>query len=188
MDLENLIAEFQKKEISAFEKLYTMYAENMCGIIFHIVKNRHDAEEICQDVFLKAWHNSHKYDAGKGRFFTWLLNIARNSAIDCTRSKVYKNNSKTICSADISNFDCYNSYVMDGQIDTIGLNSLLGNLAKKNRMVIILFYLKGYTHSEISEQLNIPIGTVKTRNRSGVLQLRKNLARMETAISSSLVV
>ena len=95
MDLEPLVERFQQKDLSAFEKLYGMYSENICGVINTIVRNNDLAEEICQDVFVKVWNNAESYNSSKGRFFTWVLNIARNAAIDEVRSKSYKNSKKT---------------------------------------------------------------------------------------------
>jgi RNA polymerase sigma-70 factor (ECF subfamily) len=74
-------------------------------------------------------------------------------------------------------FDTYKSYDMNGRIDTIGLDHMLEGLAEKNKQVIILFYLKVYSQREISDGLNIPLGTVKTRKRSGILKLRGFLER-----------
>ena len=96
MKLELLIQKFQEKDIVAFEQLYDMYAKNICGAINIIVKNDALAEEICQDVFMKIWQKSDHYNASKGRFFTWVLNIARNAAIDTLRSKSYRDRGKNI--------------------------------------------------------------------------------------------
>lgn len=74
-------------------------------------------------------------------------------------------------------FDTYNSYDLDGRTDTIGLDRMLDGLAEKSRQVVILFYLRGYTQRGISDRSNIPLGTVKTLNRSGILKLRKSMER-----------
>ncbi len=167
-----MISGYQKKEIAAFEKLYGMYADNICGAIHQIVKDTGDADEICQDVFVKVWNNPDGYSASKGRFFTWLLNIARNAAIDRLRSKAYKDERRTMSTGNMCDFDAYQSYDLVGRTDTIGLDHVLDGLAEKNRQVVILFYLWGYTQREISDLLNIPLGAVKTRNRNGILRLR----------------
>ena len=94
MDLDELVKRFQRKDVMAFEQLYGMYWENICGAIHVVVRDKYMAEEICQDVFTKVWHNAETYNPSKGRFFTWVLNIARNAAIDKVRSKSYKNQKK----------------------------------------------------------------------------------------------
>jgi RNA polymerase sigma factor (sigma-70 family) len=96
MQLEILVEKFQQKDEKAFEALYNMYSESMHGVIFNIVRNHDIAQEVMQDVFIKAWHNASSYSSEKGRFFTWILNIARNAAIDKTRSKSFKNASKNL--------------------------------------------------------------------------------------------
>ncbi len=98
MNLDLLVERFQKKDVSAFEKLHGMYASNICGIINTIVRNDDIAKEVCQDVFVKIWNNAENYNPSKGRFFTWILNIARNAAIDEVRSKSFKNSKKNLSS------------------------------------------------------------------------------------------
>ncbi|MCM4152254.1 sigma-70 family RNA polymerase sigma factor [Arenibacter sp. N53] len=176
MELELIVAQFQKKDTVAFEKLYNMYSENICGVINTIVQNSNVAEEICQDVFMKVWNNSESYNASKGRFFTWILNIARNAAIDEIRSKSYKNSKKNL-SADyfvgiLESKEDHES----GKEDIIGLKNHLLSLKEKCVEIIELLYFKGFTQKEVSKELNIPLGTVKTRNRSCISQIRNNLA------------
>ncbi|RKN83460.1 RNA polymerase sigma factor [Ulvibacterium marinum] len=171
--LDALIAAFQKKDIAAFEHLYQMYAESMCGAIHYIVKNEKDAQDICQEVFMKIWDNAETYDHSKGRFFTWILSIARNAAIDRIRSKAYKNRKQTISSHTLHNYADHRAYQVESKLDTQGMESLMKSLSEKCRQTIILFYLKGYTQKEVSEELRIPLGTVKTRNRSALLKLRR---------------
>lgn len=174
MQLETLVIQFQKKDPKAFEKLYNMYAENICGVINTIVKNADISQEICQDVFVKIWNNSDKYNSSKGRFFTWILNIARNAAIDEVRSKSHKN-SKQNLSADYFVSILEDGNNLDSQMDAIGIKKFLVNLKDKCVQIIEMLYFKGYTQKEASEELDIPLGTIKTRNRSCISQLRKNV-------------
>ena len=177
MDLDELVLRFQKKDIIAFEKLYGMYWENICGVINTIVKDKFLSEEIAQDVFTKVWNNSDDYSPSKGRFFTWILNIARNAAIDKVRSKSYKNQKKNL-SADyfvsILNRADENNDPKE-TIDTSALKKLVLNLKEKCLEIIEMLYFKGYTQKEASSELDIPLGTVKTRNRSCISQLRENM-------------
>ncbi|MFT4661436.1 MAG: RNA polymerase sigma factor (sigma-70 family) [Glaciecola sp.] len=83
--MDQIIERFQNKDEKAFETLYKMYGVSIKGVIFNIVRDDDIAEEVMQDVFVSAWKNSETYSVKKGRFFTWLLNIARNAAIDKTR-------------------------------------------------------------------------------------------------------
>jgi RNA polymerase sigma-70 factor (ECF subfamily) len=92
--LDALVADFQKKDVNAFEKLHQLYSENIRGVINVILQNEEITQEICQYVFLTIWQKSETYNASKGRFFIWLLNIAKNKAIDYTWSKIYKEQKK----------------------------------------------------------------------------------------------
>jgi len=174
MQLETLISQFQKKDEIAFEKLYNMYGESMLGVIHNIVRDRSVAEEVKQDVFIKAWNNSSSFNPEKGRFFTWILNIARNAAIDKTRSKAFKNSHKNL---DAQFFvDILETQEdLNRKTDAIGITKFMRKLSKKCIEVLELLYFKGFTQKEASESLNMPIGTIKTRNRNCINELRQML-------------
>ncbi|MEO6348551.1 MAG: sigma-70 family RNA polymerase sigma factor [Aquaticitalea sp.] len=171
MQLELLITKFQQKDQKAFEELYQMYGDSMHGVIYNIVRDNDIAEEIMQDVFIKAWNNSASYSPEKGRFFTWLLNIARNAAIDKTRSKAFKNSKKNLNAENFVDI-LQTSESLDDQTNAIGIKKFVEKLAKKCIEVIELLYFKGYTQLEASEALDMPIGTIKTRNRNCIKELR----------------
>lgn len=176
MQLETLVEKFKQKDSAAFEKLYNMYAENICGVINTIVKNDSRANELCNDVFVKVWEKSHMYNSSKGRFFTWILNIARNTAIDELRSKSYKKDKKNL-SVDYFVGILHETENLDSKVDAIGIKKYLKGLKDVCIQLIEMLYFGGYTQKEASEELNIPIGTVKTRNRSCISKLRKNILR-----------
>lgn len=111
------------------------------------------------------------YDATKGRLFTWMLNIARNQAIDRTRSREMSQGRKTDDVANlVSKIDRQES--SETTTDSIGIKDILLRLSDEQRFVIEHLYLKGYTQSEVSEEFGIPLGTVKTRTRMGMQELR----------------
>lgn len=124
------------------------------------------------DCFLKIWDKAKDFDPQKGKLFTWIVNIAKNLAIDKTRSKDFKRTAK---SEDIQN----NVYISDDQYqennnpEHIGVFDLLKNLSPEQKQLMELIYFQGYTQSEISDEFGIPLGTVKTRIRSAVMKLRK---------------
>ena len=132
------------------------------------------AEEVLQDVFLKIWDRIESYDASKGKLFTWMLNIARNQAIDKTRSKEFSKDKKT---GDIDNFvnRIDSEEFIEQQVEAIGMKEILKSLPEDQRFIIDQHYLKGYTQAEISEEFNLPLGTVKTRMRLAMKVLRKLL-------------
>jgi RNA polymerase sigma-70 factor (ECF subfamily) len=171
MDLEILVQKFQQKDVYAFESLYGMYYKNISGIVYNIVRDHEIAEEVTQDVFMKAWNNASSYSKKKGRFFTWLLNIARNAAIDKTRSKDFNKQSKNL-DAQIFVDILEDQVNLDSRTDTIGIRKFVDKLAETCKKLIELLYFKGYTQKETSEHLEIPLGTVKTRNRNCLNNLR----------------
>ncbi len=176
MDLDTLVSKFQKKDVTAFQQLHSMYAENICGVINTILRTPERSEEICQDVFVKIWNNSGSYNPSKGRFFTWILNIARNAAIDELRSKSHKNWKKNLSTHYfVGNLEGVDD--IDAKVDGIGIKNLLKGLKDKCVEIIDLLYFKGFSQKEAAERLNIPIGTVKTRNRSCISQIRENLKK-----------
>lgn len=171
MNQELLILQFQKKDVKAYEELYNMYCNSISGVVNNIVKDDNVAQEITQDVFIKAWNKADSYSAKKGRFFTWLLNIARNAAIDYTRSKKYKQ-SKQNLNSDFFVDILENTNSLENSVDTIGLKDFVTKLTEKCKNVIHLLYFKGFTQKEASEELDIPLGTIKTRNRNCITELR----------------
>ena len=176
MQLEQLISKFQEKDVKSFEKLYEMYSDSMFGVIYNIVRNKEEAEEVLQDVFVKAWNSSSNYTSKKGRFFTWLLNIARNAAIDKIRSKSFNQTKQNL---DATFFvDILESHDnLDTKIDIKTLKKFVGTLKNTCKNLIELLYFKGYTQKEASEELNMPLGTVKTNNRKCVSELRNSVLK-----------
>ena len=173
-ELDSLITRLKGKDVDAFEKIHKMYSENICGAINVIVNDEAIAKELCQDVFLKIWQNADLYDKSKGRFFTWLLNIARNKAIDYTRSKAYKVKKKNH-SLDL--FVHIHDKEAEGQQDPEDykeLRLMLNTLKEKCIELIKALYFKGLKQTEAAELLSIPIGTVKSRNRNCLQELSKN--------------
>lgn len=171
VDLDTLVKRFQQKDIKAFEELYLMYSKSMQGVVYNIVRDSKISEELMQDVFIKAWNNAASYSPSKGRFFTWILNIARNTAIDKTRSKAFKQSKQNL------NTDFFVDIIasnddLDSKTNTIGIRKYVTQLSEKCKTIIEFLYFKGFTQKETAETLEIPIGTIKTRNRSCIQKLR----------------
>jgi RNA polymerase sigma factor (sigma-70 family) len=171
---EELVFLLKKQDQQAFSYLYDNYAAALNGVIFRMVEDKNLAEDILQEAFVKIWNNFASYDTSKGRLFTWMLNLTKNLTIDTLRSKGYKKQSK------ISKDENSVSNVADGSLgaekfDTIGLRKQLENLKPEQRILIEMAYFSGYTQDEISRDTGIPLGTVKTRMRSAIIELRKIL-------------
>lgn len=171
---EELIALLRAEDQNAFSYLYDNYAAALNGIIMRMVEDSQLAEDILQEAFVKIWNNFKQYDNSKGRLFTWMINITRNLTIDTLRSKGYKKQKKI--SEDENSVTTYQdkNYTSD-RFDTIGLRKQVQYLKPDQKVIIDLAYFNGYTQEEISKEMEIPLGTVKTRMRSAIIELRKLL-------------
>ncbi|RAV55920.1 RNA polymerase subunit sigma-70 [Mucilaginibacter rubeus] len=173
MSEEELVLSLRHREKIAVEALYDMYSASLFGVISRIINDTAIAEDVLQETFVKIWHSFSSYSTEKGRLFTWMVNIARNLAIDKTRSKDFKNQNKN---QDIEN----NVTFIDEQRNTVykpelmGVKNLVQTLKPEQRLIIELVYFKGYTHVEAAEELGIPLGTIKTRLRMAIQELRKH--------------
>lgn len=158
------------RDTSAMSVLYDMYSPTLFGIVLQIVKIEETAEDILQEAFIKIWNSFDKYDTSKGRLFTWMINICRNQAIDTIRSKQHRvgNMTQDITANERSSFSAD-----EVKPEHIGVREMVDNLSPEQKMVIDLMYFKGLTQSEIAEEFNIPLGTVKTRARSAVKVLSR---------------
>lgn len=166
-----IILQLQTGSETAFSKIYSMYSEALYGIIYSIVPDEVLAEELLQDVFLKIWTNATSYSSEKGRFFTWMLNIARNTAIDATRSKSYKNSKKNLSPTNFVTI-LLSSDNLNKKVNAIGIRKFVNALKPACIQVIDLLFFKGYTQADAANELKIPLGTLKTRNRNCIRDLR----------------
>lgn len=153
------------------EYLYDNYSSALYGVIGRIIQKEEVAEEVLQDVFLKIWDKIDNYDSTKGRLFTWMLNLTRNLAIDKTRSKEITKEGKTRGIDNlVSTIDKRES--VEQEVDAIGVKNILADLPEEQKFVVDHLYFKGYSQSELAEEFDIPLGTVKTRLRLAMKQLR----------------
>lgn len=166
-----LIAQLQRKEISALDLLYSRYSSALFGVVKRILKHDDIAEEVLQDAFLRIWERIDSYNSEKGRLFTWMLNVTRNLAIDKMRSGEISRELKTSGIEKLVS-KVESTDVNEQAVDTIGLPESLTQLPPDQKFVVEHLYLKGYTQSELAEEFDIPLGTVKTRLRLAMVQLR----------------
>ncbi|HMK24560.1 MAG TPA: sigma-70 family RNA polymerase sigma factor [Chitinophagaceae bacterium] len=166
---QELVALLQQRNEKAFGYLYDNYSGALYGIVNSIVTDKEIANDVLQNVFVNVWKKIESYDASKGRLFTWMLNIARNAAIDELRSKGYRDSQKNQPLGE--NVDVAGA-VTGPAIHDVGLKKVLTKLKADLRVLVDLSYFQGFTHEEISKALNIPLGTVKTRIRTALIQLR----------------
>ncbi len=167
---EQIIELLLQRETSGMSVLYDKYSGALFGTIVRVVRSQEIAEEVLQDTFTKVWRNIESYDTSKGRLFTWLINIARNSAIDATRQKDFKRQNQSLDNV-VNTIDTQKSSSLNPE--TIDMRQLAEKLPKEYKDLIDLIYFQGFTQSEAAEALDIPLGTVKTRVRTAMVRLRE---------------
>lgn len=165
---EDLVKSLKENRKNAFEYLYDNYSGALYGIIYKIIKDEEKAQDLMQDVFIKIWRKISDYDPSKGRLFTWMVNIARNTSIDLIRKE--KNIWLDDIEENIGNVDKISNYQQD--IATIDLKGLLEKLRPERKVLVDMVYLQGYTQEEAAERLQIPLGTAKSRIRTALQDLK----------------
>ncbi|MGI9353770.1 MAG: sigma-70 family RNA polymerase sigma factor [Rhizobiaceae bacterium] len=170
--LESLLAATAKGDREAFHELYQHSSGKLFGVLLRILKNRQMAEDALQDVYLKIWQKADAYSADKGKPISWMATIARNRAIDIVRA------SRPHQTVDEPG-DEEEIFQLGGQaaegVDVGELESLrfcLGEMKKDDRRYVILAYYEGFSRDELAERFEIPVGTIKTRLRRGLIALR----------------
>lgn len=171
-DIE-LLRAVSRQDQHAFMQLYQQYCNLVFSLALRVVRHQVLAEEVTQDVFLKLWQQPERWNPALGQFSSWLLTITRNAAIDRLRKEQrhvapHAGSPEPLfdqaTEAPISDDPLW----FEGQI----LARLIGELPAEQRQLVELAFYQGYTHSELAEGLQLPLGTVKTRLRSGLQKLR----------------
>ncbi|MBI5857945.1 MAG: sigma-70 family RNA polymerase sigma factor [Sphingobacteriales bacterium] len=148
------------------------YRGALYNIILQVIADTETANDVLQEVFVTIWKNIDKYDESKGRLFTWMLKLTRNMAINQTRVKNFKVHSKN---EDINNYVSIIEQKNSDQthVNHIGLRQQVHKLRPEYKDVLELSYFQGFKQEEIAEVLKIPLGTVKTRLRNAIVELRR---------------
>lgn len=166
---QRIITYLEQGDKRALNLLYENYSSSLYGVILKITQNEEIAEDALQETFIKVWRNSSKYDSSKAKLFTWLFRIARNTAIDKLRS--FNNRYQKEVQIDKSNV-----YILPtGNLnqDVMDIKEHVGKLEEKYRIVLDALFFQGMTQQEASDELEIPLGTIKSRLKIGLRELRK---------------
>ena len=165
-DEHALVNALQRHSSSDFALLYQRYAATLYRVLLRLVNDPMQAQDLLQDTFITIWLNHHRYNPARGRLFTWFLILTRNIAFDALKANQRR------LAANAYHYDNYEESIssirFEGRID----EPVLSGLAPKYRLVIELIYGQGYTRQEVADHLNLPLGTVKTRLRLALQQLR----------------
>lgn len=168
-----LIQQVAKQDREAFSRLYDQSSSRIFSLAMRMLKVRSDAEDLLQEVFVQIWRQASNYSEDRGSPEAWIINIARSRAIDKLRSIRRRDKSFTLTDnpAGAESTESAESFVAESEVQ-LTINSALADLPAAQRKVLELAYFDGLTQTEIAERLAEPLGTVKTRMRSGLQRLR----------------
>jgi len=166
---QNIVQLLEKGDKAALNLLYENYADSLYGVILKVTNNEELAQDALQETFVKVWKNSKKYDSKKAKLFTWLYRIAKNTAIDKVRS--FNNRFEKEVQIDKSNV--YILPTSNLNQDVMDLREHVARLDDKYQIVLKALFFEGMTQQEASEELDIPLGTIKSRLKIGLRELKK---------------
>jgi RNA polymerase sigma-70 factor, ECF subfamily len=171
-----LLKAIAARDEAALAQLYDGYRAILFGLLMRILNNREEAEDVLQEVFLQVWRKAADFDEKRGRPFTWLVTLARSRGIDRLRTLASRERVAEAGAREVS------EQISDAATDALkseqrGLVSdALAKLPDEQKRPIMLAYFDGLTQTEIATRLGAPLGTVKTRMRTGMIRLRELLA------------
>lgn len=178
-----LMGKIANRDIQALESIYDLYSGLVFSLIHSIIDNKETAEDLLQEIFVQIWEKAHLFDASRGNVCQWIIRMTRNRSIDTLRSRNYQANAAFLSLPDDDHIlphkeqsNPLDATIMKERSEQI--RNALNRLSTEQREVIEKAYFGGYKQSEIAEMLNIPIGTVKTRIRLGLLKLESSLTEV----------
>ncbi len=166
---KEIVSLLEKGDKKALNLLYENYADALFGVVKKIIPDDDTAQDVLQESFVKIWRYSKKYDASKAKLFTWLYRITYNTAIDKVRS--LKNKMDNEIQIDTSNVYKITSNELNH--DVLDIKKHLNTLDEKYKIVLHALFFEGMTQQEASEELDIPLGTIKSRLKIGLRELKK---------------
>lgn len=172
-----LIEQIAAGHEDAVAALYDRHSRLLFGLVLRIVRDRAEAEEVLQEVFWAVWSKAHSYNPALGVPAAWLVRLARNRAIDRVRNNHVRERTHEATAATLAP-DSPEQAAVRGQRQA-GVVSALGRLPDEQRVLIEQAYYFGWTQSELAARFGLPLGTVKTRIRTGLIALREHLAKHE---------
>lgn len=168
-----LLERIRDGDETALAEFYDRFARLVFSVTYHVLQNDTLAEEVTQDTFLKIWNRAHQWDSSRGKVTTWLLTIARYTAIDRLRAEQRRDGRGQLDLEDVVNILGENA-PMDEPLwaDEQVIRDILAEIPPDQRQVIELAYFRDMSHTEMAEALDLPLGTVKGRVRAGLSKLR----------------
>jgi RNA polymerase sigma-70 factor (ECF subfamily) len=180
---EELLLEYAQGRHEAFDELAQRHLKGVYSFVLRFVGDTHEAEDVAQETFVKAWRALARYDAAKSSFKTWMLRIARNTAIDHLRKKRHipfseiEKDNENLLSETVADTGELPDELLAKADDSRALARALAELSPKHRDILLLYYTNDLTFDEVGELLGEPQNTVKSRHRRALVALREALAR-----------
>lgn len=176
MALDRLVEGIATGDQSAFSELYDQTAPRVLGLIKRVLVDHSQSEEVAQEVFLEIWKTATRFEAGRGKAMTWILTMAHRRAIDRVRaSQAGRDRDERIGKRDTETDYDQVSETVEIRIEHERVKRAMARLTELQREAITLAYYGGYSHTEVAEILSVPLGTVKTRLRDGMIRLRDEM-------------
>ena len=187
LDDATLVRRVQERDERAIEELVRRYDRPLFSFAYRVLRDDRLAQDVVQDVFLTLWRDAGRYDPARGAVSSWLLTMTRFKAIDVVRREagVRRRTVEVDLSLEPSGLDVHEEAWLRARSDRV--RAALSELNEAQRQAVTLAFFEGLTHPEVAAALSLPLGTVKTRIRDGLLRLRRELgdSLSETRIESN---
>ena len=173
---DDLLALVAGGDQRAFARLYDSMAPRVLGLVRRVLRDLAQSEEVAQEIFLEIWQSAAKFDQGKGSATTWIMTMTHRRAVDRVRSAQSSRDRDTKVGIRDFTPDYYNvAESVEVTIEHERVKVAMSRLTDLQRQAVTLAYYGGYSHTEVAEMLHIPVGTIKTRLRDGMIRLRDEL-------------
>jgi len=172
---QQLIEQVKNGDNTAFKEIYSRFSQVVYNLALRMLRDKEDAEEVVQEIFLQLWNKAYTYDSERGAVSTWIINIARSRSIDKLRTLGYRERNTEIGEEKVNSNSDLSRIIEDREESKNVIRQALDSLPYKQRTAIELVYFEGLTHLEAAEKLDEPVGTIKTRIRLGVMKLKDKI-------------